>query len=60
MALKTTLSLAEFEQAQKTLVNVAIRTPLLKCDWLSEMTDIPVFLKCENLQRTGSFKLRGA
>ncbi len=60
MTLKTTLSLAEFEQAQKTLVNVAIRTPLLKCDWLSEMTDIPVFLKCENLQRTGSFKLRGA
>lgn len=60
MALKTTLSLAEFDQAQKTLVNVAIRTPLLKCDWLSEMTDIPVFLKCENLQRTGSFKLRGA
>lgn len=60
MALKTTLSLAEFEQAQKTLVNVAIRTPLLKCDWLSEMTEVPVFLKCENLQRTGSFKLRGA
>ena len=29
-------------------------------DWLSELHGAPVWLKCENLQRTGSFKLRGA
>jgi threonine dehydratase len=28
--------------------------------WLSELTGSPVMLKCENLQRTGSFKVRGA
>ena len=28
--------------------------------WLSALTGSPVLLKCENLQRTGSFKVRGA
>ncbi|MDG2497753.1 MAG: threonine ammonia-lyase [Aquiluna sp.] len=60
MVKNASLALAEFEQAQKTLVNTAIRTPILKSDWLSEFAAAPVFLKCENLQRTGSFKLRGA
>jgi threonine dehydratase len=36
------------------------RTPLLRSEWLSERTGAEVLLKCENLQRTGSFKLRGA
>ncbi|MBN2489366.1 MAG: pyridoxal-phosphate dependent enzyme [Planctomycetes bacterium] len=36
------------------------RTPLLRSDWLSVRTDREVFLKCENLQVTGSFKVRGA
>jgi threonine dehydratase len=36
------------------------RTPLLRSEWLSAQTGADVLLKCENLQRTGSFKLRGA
>jgi threonine dehydratase len=36
------------------------RTPLLRSEWLSELTGADVYLKCENLQLTGSFKLRGA
>ena len=36
------------------------RTPLLYSEWLSELTGSEVFLKCENLQVTGSFKVRGA
>lgn len=36
------------------------RTPLLPSAWLSELTGTRVFLKCENLQVTGSFKVRGA
>ncbi len=60
MAKNESLALAEFEQAQKTLIGTAIRTPILNSDWLSDLTSTPVFLKCENLQRTGAFKLRGA
>ncbi|HEY1617816.1 MAG TPA: threonine ammonia-lyase [Streptosporangiaceae bacterium] len=36
------------------------RTPLLPSRALSELVGGPVWLKCENLQRTGSFKVRGA
>lgn len=36
------------------------RTPLLPSRSLSERAGVPVFLKCENLQRAGSFKIRGA
>jgi threonine dehydratase len=36
------------------------RTPLVRSRTFSEMTGHEVFLKCENLQRTGSFKPRGA
>jgi len=37
-----------------------VDTPLLRSRLLSEMVGGPVYLKCENLQRTGSFKIRGA
>lgn len=36
------------------------RTPLVRSEWLSAALDRPVWLKCENLQVTGSFKARGA
>ena len=36
------------------------RTPLLRSDWLSDVTGAEVFLKCKNLQLTGSFKVRVA
>src|SRR6202451_556647 len=35
-------------------------TPVLYSRVLSELAGGPVYLKCENLQRTGSFKVRGA
>ena len=60
MAAVEPITLEQFEDAQQTISDVAVRTPLLKSDWLSEYIDSPVFFKCENLQRTGSFKLRGA
>src|SRR5690606_28687755 len=46
--------------AAHALHGVAIRTPLLPADWLAEETGAEVRLKCENLQRIGAFKLRGA
>src|SRR5882757_1173482 len=42
------------------LRGVAVATPLQRSRFLSELVGGPVYLKCENLQRTGSFKIRGA
>ena len=46
--------------AAGVLRDVARPTPLLVSRALSEQAGGPVYLKCENLQRTGSFKVRGA
>jgi len=53
-------SLADFEQALVNVRQVAIETPVLHSHYLSELIGKPVELKCENLQRTGAYKLRGA
>ncbi|MCB0918901.1 MAG: threonine ammonia-lyase [Actinobacteria bacterium] len=50
----------ELREAAHALRAVARRTPVVHANWLSEMFGHPVLLKCENLQRSGSFKLRGA
>lgn len=46
--------------AAQLLEPVVRRTPVLPSRVLSERTGVPVHFKCENLQRTGSFKIRGA
>ncbi|WP_225837214.1 threonine ammonia-lyase [Streptomyces sp. NK08204] len=46
--------------AQKMLSGVARVTAMEGSRYLSQLVGAPVHLKCENLQRTGSFKLRGA
>ena len=46
--------------ARKLIHDVISDTPVLHSRVLSETVGGPVFLKCENLQRTGSFKVRGA
>ncbi len=53
-------TLAEFESAARGLENVISHTPTLPSRVLSETLGAPVLLKMENLQRTGSFKIRGA
>ena len=53
-------TLADIEEARDVLRGVAIETPMEESRWLSAIVGGPVFLKCENLQRTGSFKIRGA
>ncbi|HQR79430.1 MAG TPA: threonine ammonia-lyase [Actinomycetota bacterium] len=47
-------------QAQSRLAGIVVHTPMLPARWLSDLVGGPVYLKCENLQRTGSFKMRGA
>lgn len=46
--------------AARALEGVAVRTPLLPAPWLSDRVGAEVRLKCENLQRAGAFKVRGA
>jgi threonine dehydratase len=53
-------SLSDIEEAREFLRGVAIETPMEESRWLSSAAGGPVHLKCENLQRTGSFKIRGA
>ena len=50
----------EIEIAQNKIQKAILRTPTIYSDTLSELTDKEVFLKLENLQKTGSFKIRGA
>lgn len=53
-------TLAEFEEAARGLESVISHTPTLPSRALSDFLGSPVVLKMENLQRTGSFKIRGA
>jgi threonine dehydratase len=54
------VTLADIQAADELLRGVAVRTPMEESRWLSALAGGPVRLKCENLQRTGSFKARGA
>ena len=54
------LTLADFQAARENVRQVAIETPVLHSNYLSKVTGAEVFLKAENLQRTGAYKLRGA
>lgn len=56
----TVPSLADIQDAARRLRGVAQETPTEGSRLLSDVAGHPVYLKCENLQRTGSYKLRGA
>ncbi|TFD90405.1 threonine ammonia-lyase [Cryobacterium serini] len=53
-------TLAEFEAARAVVARVADVTPMESSRYLADVLGAPVYLKCENLQRTGSYKIRGA
>jgi threonine dehydratase len=58
-----TVSAHDIEEArelQRASGSVVVSTPVQESRWLSGQAEGPVWLKCENLQRTGSFKIRGA
>lgn len=54
------VTLADIRAARDVLGETALVTPIQGSRWLDELTGQRVQLKCENLQRTGSFKIRGA
>ena len=55
-----TVTIADIRAAREVLSKVIRPTPLKFNRALSERVGADVFLKCENLQRAGSFKIRGA
>jgi threonine dehydratase len=53
-------TLRDFEDARKIVSEIATETPVLHSAYLSGECGAEVYLKAENLQRTGAYKLRGA
>ena len=53
-------SFADVQSAAALLAGIAHRTPVLRSDTLDQAVQAQVFLKCENFQRMGAFKFRGA
>jgi threonine dehydratase len=60
MATTAAPGLPEIEHARERLDGIARVTPVYPSETLSRLAGRPVSLKAENLQRTGSFKIRGA
>ena len=56
----TAPTIADIEAARERLAGVSRVTPLYPTETFTRLAGRPVLLKAENLQRTGSFKIRGA
>ncbi len=54
------VTIDDIELARRRLAGIAKHTPLIRSETLSRMIGGEVFVKAENLQKTGSFKIRGA
>ena len=55
-----TITLEKFEDATEIVKNVILKTNLIYSDYLSEQTGNKIYLKPENMQLTGAYKIRGA
>jgi threonine dehydratase len=56
----TTVTLSDIEDARDRIAGKIVHTPVVQSRPLSELAGVPVHLKLEHRQTTGSFKLRGA
>src|SRR5690554_5863864 len=54
------VSLEDIQKARESINDVIFSTKLIQSKKISTLSGNNVFLKCENLQKTGSFKIRGA
>ena len=54
------IDIIDIKKAQENLDGIVYKTPLAYAPVLSDMVSNNIYLKKENLQQTGSFKLRGA
>ena len=58
--MKLPIDHADVLAAQARIRKFTVRTPVLRSDAADQLTAAQLFFKCENLQRTGAFKFRGA
>ena len=58
--MRPSVTLQDIRRAQSAIAHLALRTPMLPARSLGQMAGCELFLKAENLQRAGSFKVRGA
>ena len=54
------MTLDKFEKAYETVQKVILETKLIYSDYYSDLTGNKVYLKPENMQKTGAYKIRGA
>lgn len=54
------ISIVDVKEARERISNIVYRTPILQSEQLSQICGNQIFLKSEHLQKTGSFKIRGA
>ena len=54
------IDINDIQRAARCLQDHVIQTPLIESDWINEKLGGRVLFKAECLQRTGSFKIRGA
>ncbi len=54
------ITLEKFEEASEVVLNVTLPTKLIYSDYFSEQCGNKVYLKPENMQKTGAYKVRGA
>jgi len=55
-----TVTIQDIQQAAERIKPYIHRTPVLTCESLNQHVNTQVFLKCENMQKVGAFKFRGA
>ena len=60
MAESVPLSLQEVQAAAERIRGVAHRTPVMTCETLNDLAGRQLYFKCENFQKVGAFKFRGA
>jgi len=53
-------TIEQVREAHQRIAPYIHRTPVLTCRTLDRMCEAQVFFKCENLQKVGAFKIRGA
>ncbi|MGC9059602.1 MAG: pyridoxal-phosphate dependent enzyme, partial [Candidatus Aenigmatarchaeota archaeon] len=54
------LSFRDIEKARERIKGIIIQTPIIHSNYFSKISKNEIYFKLENLQRTGSFKVRGA
>lgn len=53
-------TIVQIQEAASRIAHLVHRTPVITCETLNDMTGAQLFLKCENFQKVGAFKARGA